>query len=195
MTRSITRTLPLLATLFVFVMLSSQSHAQLVGGKHHYGRSMYVKANRQKHDAERRSSIALSSEASRTTDDLAMLPQRGAQRLGDNDVQPHASKLSVAIANVLHPTHKASRTTSAVASAANQRPATDPLMIQTVNYTPEAAAAPPSDDGALLHILVIIGVILIIAAIISLILSVAPAGWVSLLVLGLLIILIAYIAL
>jgi len=192
MTRSITRTLPLLAALFSFILFSSTSQAQLLG-KRHYSNRMYVKVDKQKKEADRRSmeTTASATESTRTTDELALLPQRNADCLGGNEtnVSP-LRKVSQRIASVVPRVHNnTNRQQTTATQAQTSNSSVTPQFVKTVNVT---AATDDADGSSIANILIILGVILIIVAIVSLILEVATAGWVGLLIAGLLIILLAY---
>lgn len=188
MTRSITRTLPLLSILFVF-LLSSCSDT-MYSGNRHYGNRMYVKVDKNKTTDDRKESKSSFNETQRTPDEITAVPQRRNERIGGDNAERVSPlrKMGERFASILpHAKKETTNTTSPARMQTSYHNA--PQIVNAVNISKETADV---DTGDITNVLVILGFILIILAIITLILEVAPAGWIGLLIAGLLIILLAY---
>jgi hypothetical protein len=190
MTRTITRTLPLLAILLVFILSSCSD--SMYSGKH-YGRGMYVKADRQKTETQLKKSDSQTQSDSRVeaSADIAAIPDLNLKRLGSSETKPIAKKLDESIAKVFPRMQKSNTVTKVTADVTNFV-RTAPKYVQTISKTP--AETQDEASSTLFTILIILGVILLIAGFLTLVLDLVAGagGWLGLIIAGLIIILLAY---
>ena len=182
MPRTITRSLPLLAVLFSF-LLSSCSDSLVA--KRHYGNRMYVKVDKQKKESIKHVDATAENRSAET---IAALPQQKSKRLGGDIMPTPLRAIEKGVKTIA--TARESKRTSQAAAVHNE--AQHVQMVKTINITRADDVNQDVDGGDITNVLVIIGLILIIVGVVALILEVAPAGWLGLLRAGLLIILLAY---
>ena len=173
--------------LILIVVLQSCSTTGLT--KRHYGNSMYVKKERQKENAQ--TTQAGKTDKDVNLDAIAALPQRMIERVGEAVEAPVAfykAKKEQRAASQQHKAHQPVSQHANTAYAGNETPVMHAIE---QNRTQQAAA---DIDDSVFSIILIIGIILLVLGVIALLLDVLSlgGGWVGLIVLGLLLILIAY---
>lgn len=152
--------------------------------KRHYGNSMYVKV-----DKDKKTESIRSIEKTTTTNvrQVVSVPvQEVGQQMAYQMTKP-VEKVAKVITKVA-----AKKSLNSVQAFSNQ-PDVPVLYAVENNRMQSVSATAQEPESSLLRILVILGLILIIAAIITLALDViGVAGWLGLLLLGLIVVVIAY---
>ena len=176
---------------FLLLAIFLQSCATTGISKRHYGNSMYVKKERQKENTD---AAAGAQRKEFNVDVLTAMPKRMIERVGEAMEAPRAAfktKKHNDVATNANTRQQAASPHNTAALAG-----TDIPIVHAVERNSGVQAA--ADDGsAVFNILLIIGIILLVLGVIALLLDVLSlgGGWVGLIVVGLLLILIAYLVL
>jgi hypothetical protein len=174
---------------FLLLAIFLQSCATTGLSKRHYGNSMYVKKERQKENTQTQRADGEKKEFN--VEMLTALPKRMIERVGDAVETPVAvykvkqEQRATAKRNAAHTPISNDRN---VAYAGSEIPA-----MHAIERHGNAQAAADVDDSVF-SILLVIGIILLVLGVIALLLDVLSlgGGWVGLIVVGLLLILVAY---
>ncbi|HZF99520.1 MAG TPA: hypothetical protein VEY71_00885 [Chitinophagales bacterium] len=177
---------------FLLLAIFLQSCATTGISKRHYGNSMYVKKERQKENTD---AAAGAQRKEFNVDVLTALPKRMIERVGEAMEAPRAAFKTKNHNDVA--TNANTRRQAASPHNTATLAGTDIPIVHTVERNSDVQAAAADDGSAVFNILLIIGIILLVLGVIALLLDVLSlgGGWVGLIVVGLLLILIAYLVL
>ena len=176
---------------FLLFAIFLQSCATTGISKRHYGNSMYVKKERQKENTDVAANRAHNKEFN--VDILTALPKRMIERVGEAMEVPRAAFKTRKHNDVATNSHSRQHT-AAPQQNASAFAGSDIPVVHAIERNQNAQAAADVDDSTIFNILLIIGVILLVLGVIALLLDVLSlgGGWVGLIVVGLLLVLVAY---